>query len=533
MFEFEEDLSVSAKIKVVGIGGGGGNAIKTMMRSQIDGVDFVAINSDVQALKENGAPTKIQIGTKVTRGLGAGANPEVGKEAALEDKEIIKQALSECDMIFVTAGMGGGTGTGAAPVVAGIAKEMGILTVGIVTKPFSFEGKKRMKQANAGIQQLRQNVDTLICIPNDNLLKIADKNTPIVDSFKMADHVLLQAVRGISDVITTPGLINLDFADVMTTIKDAGFAMMGSGMASGENRALEAAKMAISSPLLENISIAGARGILLNITGSSSMTLFEVNEACHLIQEEAHEDVNMIFGSVIDDKAGDSISVTVIATGFDTKDIDLIAKDSLGLLSNEPASKPKPARQSSHQPKSWLSQKVVEEKVLNEVAAKPEPEMMEERLPKQVSKQPTQESFLNIKDIFNGDCSDEELNTQAETSSSTDLSRQNSTASYDANDTQQATLFENSDSSSSDWDEPKSEWGASADLPRAQRPAGTQYSQSVSGGLQEVDLTAPDQAKFNQKPKKRAQPRFKSNSPWDDFEDEKYDVPAFIRRRAD
>lgn len=534
MFEFEEDLSVSAKIKVVGIGGGGGNAIKTMMRSQIEGVDFVAINSDVQALKENEAPTKIQIGTKITRGLGAGANPEVGKEAALEDKEIIKEALSECDMIFVTAGMGGGTGTGAAPVVAGIAKEMGILTVGIVTKPFSFEGKKRMKQANAGIQELRRNVDTLICIPNDNLLKIADKNTPIVDSFKMADHVLLQAVRGISDVITTPGLINLDFADVMTTIKDAGFAMMGSGMASGENRALEAAKMAISSPLLEDLSISGARGILLNITGSSTMTLFEVNEACHLIQEEAHEDVNMIFGSVIDDSAGDSISVTVIATGFDTKDIDLIASESLASPAQAKSSSEPQTTQKSYQPKSWLSQKVIEEKVLSDVESQPEAPV-QKPMPQRVST--SRESQMNIKDVFSSSDADA---PQVEHEPSQDLSFQNSQTDApqkQSNPHEELGLFDTGDTYESDWDEPssKSEWGTSSvDMPRAQRPAGTQYAQeSVSAGLQEVDLTAPEQTNFNKKPKQRPQPRFKSNSPWDDFDDEKYDVPAFIRRRAD
>lgn len=324
MFEFEEDLSVAAKIKVVGVGGGGGNAIKTMMRASIEGVDFIAINTDIQAIKLNDAPTKIQIGNKLTRGLGAGANPDVGRDAAVEDAAIIREALDGCDMIFLTAGMGGGTGTGATPVIAGIAKELGILTVGIVTKPFSFEGRKRMKQAEEGIEALKKAVDTLICIPNDNLLGLADKNTPIVDSFKMTDHVLLHAVRGISDLITTPGLINLDFADVNTIMRSAGIALMGTGVARGENRAIEAAKMAITSPLLENVSISGATGLLLNITGSSNMTLFEVNEACKLIQEEADEDANIIFGSVIDDNAGDEISVTVIATGFQKEQIPAI-----------------------------------------------------------------------------------------------------------------------------------------------------------------------------------------------------------------
>lgn len=341
MFEFEEDLSVVAKIKVVGVGGGGGNAIKTMMRASIEGVDFIAINTDIQAIKQNDAPIKIQIGNKLTRGLGAGANPEVGRDAAMEDASLIREALDGCDMIFLTAGMGGGTGTGASPVIAGIARELGILTVGIVTKPFSFEGRKRMKQADEGIEELRKAVDTLICIPNDNLLGLADKSTPIVDSFKMTDHVLLHAVRGISDLITTPGLINLDFADVNTIMRNAGIALMGTGVASGENRAIEAAKMAISSPLLANVSISGATGLLLNITGSSNMTLFEVNEACKLIQEEAHEDANIIFGSVIDDQSQDEISVTVIATGFEKEKIPAMEEA-------------KPLRKAT-QTKSWLN----------------------------------------------------------------------------------------------------------------------------------------------------------------------------------
>ena len=316
MFEFEENLNMNAKIKVVGVGGGGGNSIMTMMKEQIDGVDFVAINTDVQSLKTNDAMIKIQIGSKLTKGLGSGSNPDVGKSAALEDEAIIRDSLEGSDMVFITAGMGGGTGTGAAPVIGKVAKELGILTVGVVTKPFAFEGRKRLKQAEAGIKALQESVDTLICIPNDNLLNIADKQTPITDSFKMVDQIVLQAVRGISDLITTPGLINLDFADIQTIMKGSGLALMGSAVASGENRALQAAKLAISSPLLENVSIAGATGIILNITGTSHMTLFEVNEASKLIQQECDEDVNIIFGTVIDESMTEELRVTVIATGF-------------------------------------------------------------------------------------------------------------------------------------------------------------------------------------------------------------------------
>ena len=319
MFEFEEDLGLSAKIKVIGVGGGGGNAIRTMMKEQIAGVDFVAINTDVQSLKLNDATVKIQIGSKLTKGLGSGANPQVGRDAALEDATMIREAIVGSDMIFITAGMGGGTGTGAAAIIAKIARELGILTVGVVTKPFSFEGRKRMRQAEQGIQFLKEEADTVICIPNDNLLNVTGKDTPIVDSFKLVDYVLLQAVRSISDLITTPGLINLDFSDIRTIMKDGGFALMGTGIASGDGRALEAAKMAVRSPLLENMSVTGATGILLNITGASNMTLFEVNEASKLIQQECHEDANIIFGTVIDENMSDRIRMTVIATGFGTQ----------------------------------------------------------------------------------------------------------------------------------------------------------------------------------------------------------------------
>lgn len=317
MFEFEDNLAQSAKIKVIGIGGGGGNAVKTMIRSKLDGIEFIAANTDVQALRNNDAMVKVQMGAELTKGLGAGSNPEVGRNAALEDVRALQESLLGADMVFITAGMGGGTGTGAAPVVARIAREIGALTVGVVTKPFAFEGKKRMAQSDQGIEELKKEVDTLITIPNEKLLTISGRGTPLLDTFKMADNILLQAVKGISDLITIPGLINLDFADIKTVMHETGMALMGTGVAHGENRAIEAAKMAISSPLLENVSISGATGILLNITGASSMTLFEVNEASKLIQEEGNENANIIFGAVIDDKMKDDMRVTVIATGFD------------------------------------------------------------------------------------------------------------------------------------------------------------------------------------------------------------------------
>ncbi len=316
MFEFEEDLAQNAKIKVIGVGGGGSNAVNTMIRSKLDGVEFIAANTDIQALRSSAAQVKLQIGRELTKGLGAGANPEVGRNAAMEDQNTLAEILQGSDMVFITAGMGGGTGTGAAPVIAKVARELGALTVGVVTKPFSFEGKKRSKQADLGIDALKENVDTLIVIPNEKLLHVAGKETPMVDTFKMADEILLQAVKGISDLITIPGLINLDFADVKTIMGEMGMALMGAGVGHGENRAIEAAQKAISSPLLENVSINGATGIIINITGPSDMTLFEVNEASKLIQQEAHEEANIIFGAVIDDKLKEDIRVTVIATGF-------------------------------------------------------------------------------------------------------------------------------------------------------------------------------------------------------------------------
>lgn len=319
MLEFEKDLRKTAQIKVIGVGGGGSNAVNRMIDSSLKGVDFVAVNTDAQALHYSKAEQRVQIGAKLTRGLGAGANPEIGTKAAEESREELITYLKGADMVFVTAGMGGGTGTGAAPVVASIAKEVGALTVGVVTRPFPFEGKKRSTQADAGIASLKEQVDTLIVIPNEKLLEVVDKNTSINDAFRIADDVLRQGVQGISDLIAVPGLINLDFADVKTIMHETGSALMGIGTGTGENRATVAARSAISSPLLET-SIEGARGVLLNITGGSNLGLFEVNEAAGIIQEAAAEDANIIFGAVIDDSLKDEVRVTVIATGFDDKE---------------------------------------------------------------------------------------------------------------------------------------------------------------------------------------------------------------------
>ncbi len=316
MFELEENINIGANIKVVGIGGGGNNAVTTMIEGSLSGVEFIVANTDRQALAAHKASNKIQLGRELTRGLGAGANPEVGKRAAIESYNEVVEALEGADMVFVTAGMGGGTGTGGAPIVAKIARELGALTIGVVTRPFSFEGKKRMRHADGGIGELKDNVDTLIVIPNQKLLTISSDKTPLVETFKRADDVLLQAVKGISDLINIRGLINLDFADIRTVMSAKGMAIMGTGRASGENRAVEAATAAISSPLLENISIEGATGIILNVTGGPDLSLAEVNEASTLITEAAHEDAEIIFGAVIDEAMGDEVRVTVIATGF-------------------------------------------------------------------------------------------------------------------------------------------------------------------------------------------------------------------------
>ncbi|MFJ7728943.1 cell division protein FtsZ [Neobacillus sp. NPDC097160] len=315
MLEFDTNLDSLATIKVIGVGGGGNNAVNRMIENGVQGVEFIAVNTDAQALNLSKAEVKMQIGAKLTRGLGAGANPEVGKKAAEESKEQIEEALRGADMVFVTAGMGGGTGTGAAPVIAQIARDLGALTVGVVTRPFTFEGKKRSNQASGGIGSMKEAVDTLIIIPNDRLLEIVDKSTPMLEAFREADNVLRQGVQGISDLIAIPGLINLDFADVKTIMSNKGSALMGIGVAAGENRATEAAKKAINSPLLET-SIDGAQGVLMNITGGSNLSLYEVQEAADIVATATDQEVNMIFGSVINETLKDEIIVTVIATGF-------------------------------------------------------------------------------------------------------------------------------------------------------------------------------------------------------------------------
>lgn len=324
-FELDMEFARGASMKVVGVGGAGGNAIDRMISANLTGVDFVATNTDAQALERTLAQLKVQIGSKITQGLGAGANPEVGRRAMEEDRDLLVSTLTGADMVFITAGMGGGTGTGASPIVADIAKEQGALTVAVVTKPFEFEGRKRMNQAEEGLRQLKERVDTLIAIPNQRLLSIVEKTTPLLDAFRMADEVLLHATRGISDLVTTPGLINLDFADVKTIMSEMGDALMGTGAASGEARAREAAQAAISSPLLEEVSIDGAQGLLVNITGGKDLSLFEVNEAVSVIYEAAGHDANVIFGAVIDERSEGEVRVTVIATGLN-KSSDFVAK---------------------------------------------------------------------------------------------------------------------------------------------------------------------------------------------------------------
>ncbi len=358
MFEIDEGENSGANIKVIGIGGGGSNAVTTMMGSGMSGVQFIVANTDRQALEASPAPGKIQLGRELTKGLGAGANPEIGKRAAIESYNDIAEKLEGSDMVFVTAGMGGGTGTGGAPVVAKIARELGALTVGVVTRPFGFEGKRRKKHADQGLAELRENVDTLIVIPNQKLLAIAGERTPLLDTFKKADEVLLQACQGIADLINIRGLINLDFADIKTVMANKGMALMGTGRASGENRAVEAATAAISSPLLENVSIDGATGIIINVTGGPDLTMFEVNEASTLITEAAHEDAEIIFGAVIDDAIRDEVRVTVIATGFGRDEKTTFAEQvsQMHALSNAENVAPTPQLQSQTQhsmPASW------------------------------------------------------------------------------------------------------------------------------------------------------------------------------------
>jgi cell division protein FtsZ len=325
--DIDLDMYATANIKVVGVGGAGGNAVNRMISANLKGVDFIAVNTDKQALNINQAPSKIQIGGNLTRGLGAGGNPEVGRQAVEESREKISQTLSGADMIFITAGMGGGTGTGAAPLIAQMAREMGILTVGVVTKPFLFEGGNRQNTAAKGLKALKEVVDTLIVVPNQKLLSIADRNMPFTEAFKMADDVLLKATKGISDIINVPGIVNVDFMDVRSIMSMMGDAIMGTGIATGESRGREAAEQAINSPLLENISIQGAKGVLINITGGPNMCLYDIDQAATLIHEEAGEDANIIFGAVMDETITDEVRVTVIATGFNASPLQKAITD--------------------------------------------------------------------------------------------------------------------------------------------------------------------------------------------------------------
>jgi cell division protein FtsZ len=317
----DHDYRPGAQIKVIGIGGGGGNAVNSMAVSGLEEIEFIVVNTDAQALAQSSAPVRLQIGAKLTKGLGAGADPHIGRQAALEDTEQLISALDGADMVFLTTGLGGGTGTGATPVIANLASELGALTVAVVTKPFAFEGKRRASQAEQGLEELRECVDTVITIPNERLLKTLDRNTRLIDSFALADDVLRQAIQGISDLILMPGLINLDFADLMTIMSGMGIAIMGTGIGHGENRAVEAANRAIASPLLEDASVEGAHGVVINITGSSDLSMIEVSEATSIIHDAAHEEANIIFGAVVDPLMKDQVKITVIATGFDGEEV--------------------------------------------------------------------------------------------------------------------------------------------------------------------------------------------------------------------
>jgi cell division protein FtsZ len=332
----DTEIRTGARIKVVGVGGGGSNAVNRMVAAGLDGVEFIVVNTDLQALKLNGAPNKLQIGAKLTKGLGAGADPNVGRQAALEDTDKLIEALDGADMVFVTTGLGGGTGTGAAPVIASLASELGALTIAVVTKPFRFEGRKRQLQAERGLDELRESVDTVITIPNERLLATIARSTSLNDAFTSADDVLRQAIQGISDLILVPGLINLDFADVKTIMSGMGFAIMGTGLAEGEERAMDAANLAISSPLLEDASVSGARGVIINVTGGPDLSLVEVSEASAIIQEAAHEDANIIFGAVVDPKMAGKVKITVIATGFERPSLSPQVKPAVPTATNTP-----------------------------------------------------------------------------------------------------------------------------------------------------------------------------------------------------
>ena len=329
--DFSDEARQGAKLKVIGVGGGGGNAVNRMIAAQVEGVEFMVANTDRQALSASQAPVKIQLGAKLTKGLGAGANPDVGRRAALEDTEKIIEGLEGADMVFITAGLGGGTGTGGAPIVAGLARELGALTVAVVTKPFAFEGKRRMMQAEQGLNELSEHVDTVICIPNERLMQFVDKGTSFFEAFRIADDILRQGVQGISDIITITGIINRDFADIKTIMEGMGYAVMGTAAASGEGRAVLATRQAIESPLLEDASINGAQGILLNITGSSLLTLHEVHEASTIVQQAAADNANIIFGAVLDESMGDAVKVTVIATGIKSEKLGLTRAPALSI----------------------------------------------------------------------------------------------------------------------------------------------------------------------------------------------------------
>lgn len=368
MLELDENIEFGANIKVIGVGGGGGNAVSTMINSGLRGVEFIVANTDKQALNSNLADIRIQLGQELTKGLGAGANPEIGRRAAMESQNDISNALKGIDMVFVTAGMGGGTGTGGAPIIAKIAKDMGALTIGVVTRPFVFEGRKRQRHADIGLSELKENVDTLIVIPNQKLLSISAEKTPLLDTFKKADEVLLNAVQGISNLINVKGLINLDFADIKTVMSNQGMAIMGAGNASGDNRATEAAANAISSPLLENVSINGATGVIINVTGPPNLSLHEVNEASTLITDMAHEDAEIIFGAVIDESLTDELRVTVIATGFDEHKNAVIERPNLRMAGRKKVTDNTLIAQSSGQTDQLLDQSVSTNKRLSDTS---------------------------------------------------------------------------------------------------------------------------------------------------------------------
>lgn len=401
MFELEENVNIGANIKVVGVGGGGSNAVATMIETGMEGVEFVVANTDIQALNSSKAGYKIQLGADLTKGLGAGANPDVGRRSAIESYNEIVDQLKDSDMVFVTAGMGGGTGTGGAPIVAKIARELGALTIGVVTKPFVFEGKKRGKHAESGLIELKENVDALVVIPNQKLLSIAGEKTPLLDTFKKADEVLHQAVKGISDLINVRGLINLDFADIRTVMANKGLALMGTGAAKGENRAVEAATQAISSPLLENVKIDGATGIIINITGGSDLSLYEVNLASELITNAASEDAEVIFGAVIDSTLNDEVRVTVIATGFNHDEkFDGVPKfNSMPTYSQRPApttalynTMPRQMAQPLHQAASTMSMTMAASSPLAYAASAPSVQVspMQEQMVQQAPMMPPQ-----------------------------------------------------------------------------------------------------------------------------------------------